>query len=287
MDTSGATTRLRLWNKKSTQELGDDSCKDQGRVFSGKESDKEGNSAEMVAERRISGKGVPSMKPIGTDAAVVGKKEHGVVTTINYKVDDSGVKEFGGVLGTLSAMIFFPFLMWYLWIGQFYYDAQLPWPDRGESLKHFWWKLVGYVIEVGKNANANCLSHANYSGCISNQKSMDNLLGIFCLAIRSLCDTPWGLVKGVTNAPSQQSALGLLLQWRMGAVHHPCNCCYIACYKHLPTIHNYRRVWSLVDSFNSLWNYCLVCRIFQRNFERGGAPYDGKLYLRLLHGCGT
>ena len=114
----------------------------------------------MVTQRRVKSNGVSSVNSIGTEYAAAGKKEHGVPTVINYKVDDSGVKEFGGVLGTLAAMVFFPLLMWYLWIGHFYYDAQLPWPDRGEPLKHFWWKLVGYVIEVCKDATRPSL--ANY-----------------------------------------------------------------------------------------------------------------------------
>ena len=60
-----------------------------------------GNGAEMVAECRVT-KGASGEvnwhKPC--------KKEQELTTAVNYKVDNSGVKEFGGVLGTLVAMIF-------------------------------------------------------------------------------------------------------------------------------------------------------------------------------------
>jgi len=98
-----------------------------------------------MAKHKVSGKGAISAKSNGTDVAV--EKRDGA-KVINYKVDDSGVKEFGGPLGTFFAMFFFPFLMWYLWIGQMYYNAQLPLPETGESFSHFWWKMVGYVMEV-------------------------------------------------------------------------------------------------------------------------------------------
>lgn len=119
--------------------------------------------AEMT-ERRVNGKSstmVVSAKSIGMHAAT--DKKDGAVA-INYKVDDSGVKEFGGAVGTFFAMFFFPFLMWYLWIGQIYYNAQLPWPEKGESLNNFWWKLVGYVMEVSRKLliiNCEGLSNGN------------------------------------------------------------------------------------------------------------------------------
>ncbi|KAI4866705.1 ergosterol biosynthesis ERG4/ERG24 family-domain-containing protein [Hypoxylon rubiginosum] len=58
------------------------------------------------------------------------------------KVDHSGVFEFGGSLGTLAAMIGFPTIMYYMWIGATYYDGKFPLPVEGESLaefgKHMW-----------------------------------------------------------------------------------------------------------------------------------------------------
>lgn len=64
------------------------------------------------------------------------------------KIDASGEFEFGGAIGTGFAMVFFPFLMWYLWIGQEYYNGQLPLPTKGESWSDFASNLLGYVLEV-------------------------------------------------------------------------------------------------------------------------------------------
>jgi len=139
-------------SRKSTPALGDDSLKvkreeptEEEKLFGAKSSkvltETEDNSVEM-AEHASS---VISAKSNATDVAV--EKKDGA-KVINYKIDDSGVKEFGGSLGTFFAMFFFPFLMWYLWIGQVHYNAQLPLPEKGESMTRFWWKMVGYVIEV-------------------------------------------------------------------------------------------------------------------------------------------
>ncbi|RPA99985.1 hypothetical protein L873DRAFT_1789213 [Choiromyces venosus 120613-1] len=61
------------------------------------------------------------------------------------KVDNSGEFEFGGVWGTGLVMVFFPLLMWYMWVGQVYYDSQFPIPEKGEAVGDF-------VIKVAKLA---------------------------------------------------------------------------------------------------------------------------------------
>lgn len=66
----------------------------------------------------------------------------------DHKVDNSGEFEFGGVWGTGFVMIFFPILMWYLWVGQKYYGAQLPLPKSGETIGEFVKNLYGMVYEV-------------------------------------------------------------------------------------------------------------------------------------------
>jgi delta24(24(1))-sterol reductase len=53
------------------------------------------------------------------------------------KVDHSGHFEFGGSIGTLSLMIGFPTLMYYMWIGATYYDGKFPLPAEGQSLEEF------------------------------------------------------------------------------------------------------------------------------------------------------
>ncbi|KAK0388299.1 hypothetical protein NLU13_4544 [Sarocladium strictum] len=45
---------------------------------------------------------------------------------LDPKVDYSGEFEFGGSFGALALMIFFPALMWYMWIGATYYDGKIP-----------------------------------------------------------------------------------------------------------------------------------------------------------------
>lgn len=61
------------------------------------------------------------------------------------KIDSSGHFEFGGSLGTLSLMIFFPLLMWYMWIGATYYDGKLPLPEPGQPLGEFAYHLFDLV----------------------------------------------------------------------------------------------------------------------------------------------
>ena len=61
------------------------------------------------------------------------------------KVDYSGEFEFGGSLGTLAMMVFFPMLMWYMWIGATYYDGKFPTREAGQSWSSFGAKLVNYV----------------------------------------------------------------------------------------------------------------------------------------------
>ena len=64
------------------------------------------------------------------------------------KVDDSGQFEFGGSLGVSVMMITFPLLMYYMWIGQTYYDGHFPMPQSGESLQDFL-KHLGNIVYGG------------------------------------------------------------------------------------------------------------------------------------------
>ena len=61
------------------------------------------------------------------------------------KIDVSGHMEFGGSLGTLALMIFFPLLMWYMWVGATQYNGDLPLPKEGQSLKEFGAHLYNLV----------------------------------------------------------------------------------------------------------------------------------------------
>jgi delta24(24(1))-sterol reductase len=61
------------------------------------------------------------------------------------KIDYSGEFEFGGSIGTLFLMLFFPILMWYMWIGATYYDGKFPSRSPGQSWSDFGSHLVNLV----------------------------------------------------------------------------------------------------------------------------------------------
>jgi delta24(24(1))-sterol reductase len=42
----------------------------------------------------------------------------------------------------------FPLLMWYLWVGQIYYDGQFPLPAKGQAIGDFVMELVNKAIDV-------------------------------------------------------------------------------------------------------------------------------------------
>lgn len=81
-----------------------------------------------------------------------GKRNVAVAYKKNHKIDDSGVKEFGGPLGTLLVMTGFPIIMWYLWVGIEYYNFQLPLPRDGQSITDFVAEVYGYVVKVRTRA---------------------------------------------------------------------------------------------------------------------------------------
>ncbi len=59
--------------------------------------------------------------------------------------DPSGKSEFGGALGMSAMMILFPALMYYMWIGAFFYDGKFPKPTHGQTYQQFFehmWFLV-------------------------------------------------------------------------------------------------------------------------------------------------
>ena len=61
------------------------------------------------------------------------------------RTDDSGEFEFGGPWGVSAMMVFFPILMYIMWIGATYYDGHIPMPEEGESWWHFLMVLVDLV----------------------------------------------------------------------------------------------------------------------------------------------
>ncbi|KAK6500008.1 C-24(28) sterol reductase [Arthrobotrys musiformis] len=65
------------------------------------------------------------------------KKVYDSVEAVHPHSDDSINVHFGGVPGVTAMMIGFPLLMWYMWIGQEYYDGNFPTPEKGQSLIDF------------------------------------------------------------------------------------------------------------------------------------------------------
>lgn len=55
----------------------------------------------------------------------------------DHRIDYSGHYEFGGPFGVLSLMIFFPILMYYMFIGASCYDGKLPLPVEGQNISEF------------------------------------------------------------------------------------------------------------------------------------------------------
>ncbi|KAL7270395.1 C-24(28) sterol reductase [Rhizina undulata] len=80
----------------------------------------------------------------------IAKEKKVAVAYDDLKIDSSGEFEFGGVWGTGFVMVFFPFLMWYLWIGQVYYSSQFPLPAAGENLVDFVKQLYELAVECAR-----------------------------------------------------------------------------------------------------------------------------------------
>ncbi|CAI6335938.1 unnamed protein product [Periconia digitata] len=69
--------------------------------------------------------------------------------------DISGEREFGGSFGMSAMMIGFPALMYYMWIGSYFYDGKFPTPTDGQTYGEFFqhmWNLV--KTEAYPNARA-------------------------------------------------------------------------------------------------------------------------------------
>ncbi|KAF2643210.1 ERG4/ERG24 ergosterol biosynthesis protein [Massarina eburnea CBS 473.64] len=77
-------------------------------------------------------------------------------TSLNWgQYDTSGEREFGGSLGMGAMMIGFPALMYYMWIGAYFYNGKFPKPSGDETYADFFahmWSLV--KTEAYPNARA-------------------------------------------------------------------------------------------------------------------------------------
>ena len=65
-----------------------------------------------------------------------------------HKVDKSGHFEFGGSFGTAAMMLFFPMLMYYLWICSTFYGGSLQSKKGSETWLAFADRMVAHVTKV-------------------------------------------------------------------------------------------------------------------------------------------
>jgi hypothetical protein len=73
-----------------------------------------------------------------------------------HKVDNSGKFFFGGTPGTLSMMIFFPILMYYLWICTTYYGGRLEGKMASETWLAFADRMIAHITRVRPIVPLNC-----------------------------------------------------------------------------------------------------------------------------------
>ena len=112
-------------------------------------SDKRGTRKTKRATRsKANGHAIIRGNPTRTSSATVkARLLNGNAVAPNPKVDNDAHFEFGGSIGVSVMMVTFPLLMYYMWIGQTYYDGHLPLPREGESARDFVWHLVRLVRE--------------------------------------------------------------------------------------------------------------------------------------------
>lgn len=109
---------------------------------------------------------------------------------LDHRIDYSGVKEFGGSLGTGAMMIGFPTLMYYMWIGATYYDGKAPTPAPGQSWGEF-----------GRH-----LATLAYNGAFPHAKAwaMYWVFFVFEMALYCLAPGVWGKGKPLPHEGGKQ-----------------------------------------------------------------------------------
>ena len=65
-----------------------------------------------------------------------------------HKVDKSGHFEFGGTFGTAAMMLFFPILMYYLWVCSTFYGGSLQVKRESETWLAFVDRIVAHITKV-------------------------------------------------------------------------------------------------------------------------------------------
>ncbi|ODN84359.1 hypothetical protein L202_00326 [Cryptococcus amylolentus CBS 6039] len=71
--------------------------------------------------------------------------EHG--QEMDKKVDEHQEYEFGGPLGVLAMMVFFPPLMYYLWICLWFYEGSFVYPTSVDDIQPFFGRMWDHIVE--------------------------------------------------------------------------------------------------------------------------------------------
>ena len=98
----------------------------------------------------INGRGVENRSRSSRKVSrpATGTRESKVKGKPAHKVDRSGHFEFGGTFGTAAMMLFFPMLMYYLWICSTFYGGNLQVKRASETWLAFADRMVAHVIKV-------------------------------------------------------------------------------------------------------------------------------------------
>lgn len=109
---------------------------------------------------------------------------------LDHRIDYSGVKEFGGSLGTGAMMVGFPTLMYYMWIGATYYNGKAPTPAPGQSWEDF----------------ARHMANLVYTGAFPHAKAwaMYWVFFVFEMALYCLAPGIWGKGKPLPHEGGKQ-----------------------------------------------------------------------------------
>lgn len=81
---------------------------------------------------------------VAKGAASTTEQEH-IKELDNPAINTSEKTEFGGSLGMTAMMIGFPALMYYMWIGAYFYDGKFPRPAADQTWTEFFLQLVHLV----------------------------------------------------------------------------------------------------------------------------------------------
>ncbi|KAG6302005.1 hypothetical protein E4U09_004010 [Claviceps aff. purpurea] len=141
-DTSTRSESLRSRNRNSAEYL-DEEHDDAAISTNGPTAVRTGAPSNGFSSEKSSTSNA-STKPKAAESAKAGVID-GWIEGQDPKIDYSGEFEFGGSWGTLSMMLLFPVLMWYMWIGATYYDGKFPSRTPGQTWVSFASELANFV----------------------------------------------------------------------------------------------------------------------------------------------